>query len=794
MTRPSVVKFGVALVVVVLAASSLVVFATAPGVAHVGVPRDPLALSYGWPPSAGPHAQGSPLYVITFYETGLPANKVFEVTVGRASSSTVTDGLTDYVVFSDPNGTYSYTIHGIPGWQQSTLPYRGSITVAGAAISEPTLDYVQTTYSVSFSESGVPSGQTFAVSLNGSLESLTTDGATDTLSFQAPNGTESYAIAAISGWQQGTLPYRGSVTVHGAAVVETTLLYTRVTYTVSFSENGLPAGLTFGVTVNGTAKSLTTTTSSGTLTWTGFPNGSYPYSIGHVAGWQQGTLAPTGTVIVAGFSVTEPTLMYTKWTYLVTFSETGLPVGQVFGVSVGSNHESVISDGGTDALQFAEPNGSYSYTIATVSGWYQTTLPYHGTVVVSAAGVTETTVVFTQVFYSISYTETGLPSGTSWSFTLNGSTQSTTGTTLSYTEPNGSYPFKVGYVAGYATTPTSGVQVVNGANLNVGVPFTQVTYAVTFTESGLPGGSHWSLTVNGHSPSSSTTTIVVQLPNGTFPYTVGGLPGYDPVSKTGSVIVNGGPVPVAVPFRLVTYAVTFAESGLPPSHHPKAWTVSLGNTVNASTGSSISFYVPNGTYPYLIEGPSGYRVSSVLTPQGTITVKGAGTTTPVVFLRGSTGSISFHESGLGSGSRWCATIGAMICTTSTRVVVPDLTPGTYNYSVSGVSGLTTIVREGKSVLGSSGSIALAHSASLKVEYTYSVTFRETGLTGTFSWKMTVGSSSVTSTTSTITLYIENGTYGFHVGKIKGEVASPASGSIKVAGGPLTVNIKFTTKT
>ncbi len=798
MTRESVVRLGVVLVVVVLAASSLVVLATAPAVAHGSAPSGAATLPREALPSA-PHVQLGPhSYVITFYESGLPANKDFEITLGRSTSSTTTDGLIDSVVFSEPNGTYAYTIHGIAGWQQSTLPYKGSITVNGVAILEPTLAYTQTTYPVSFSESGVPVGQTFNVSLNGSALALTTDGGTDTLTFQAANGTELYHIAAISGWAQSTLPYRGSVTVHGAAVTEPTLVYSEVTYSVSFSEDGLPAGQTFAVSLGGVPMSLTTTNEKGTLTWTGLPNGTYPYTVTKVPGWQQGTIAPSGNVVVAGASIAEPTLMYTKSTFAVVFSESGLPVGEVFEVQVGGNQESVVADGGTDSVQFAEPNGSYGYTIVTVSGWNQKTLPYHGMIDVSGASLSEPTVVYTQVTYSIVYTETGLPAETNWSFTLNGTTETTNTTSVSFVLPNGSYAFKVGYVAGYSTAHETGTQVVDGANLSLAVPFTRVTYAVVFTESGLPSGSLWSLTVNAQSPSSKTTTITVQLPNGTFPYTLHAIAGYAPVSPSGSVTVNGAATAVAAPYRLVTYAVTFSETGLPVTKHPKTWTVTLDNTVTASTATSITFLVGNGSYSYLIEGPSGFRVSSVLAPQGSLAVNGAGVSTSVVFLAGSTGAITFHETGLASGSRWCATIGAFTCTTTTKIVVPNLTPGTYAYSVTAISGLTTIVREGKTVIGSSGSIALAHSASISVEYAFTVTFTETGLTGAFTWAVTAGGHSETSTTSTITFYLKNGSYSFHVGKVTGEtskvVASPASGAFKVDGAPISVSVKFTPKT
>lgn len=787
MTRSGVARFGALFAVLAMVISSFAVVALSAGAAVAAPSAATVAVSA---PSAAPHTLAHS-YGVTFSESGLPAGETFQVTVGRSSSSTETDGTTDYLGFYEANGTYSYAITDISGWHQATLAYHGSLTVAGASIAEPTLLYVQVTYTVTFSESGLPSGETFAVSLNGSPQSYTTDGGTDSLAFVTPNGTFPYVIEGVSGWHQTTLPYHGSVVVNGAGVTERTLVFTQVTYSVTFSASGLPSGEMFSVTVAGTPKSVTTVGgNTATLTWTGLPNGTYPYSIAAIPGWQQSTLPSHANLAVVGSSPTEPTLIYTKTTYSVTFSETGLPAGETFQVTMGSGVESLIADGGTDSLLFTETNGTYSYAVADISGWSQSTLASHGTVVVNGASVAEPVLVYSQVTYTIIYTESGLPAGTNWSLNLSGVLENTTGPSLSFTEPNGTYDFKVGYVAGYATTPTYGSTVVAGSNLDLSIGFVQVTYAVTFTESGLPADTTWSVTINAHSVSSSTTTVVFQLPNGTFDYTVPAVPGYTPVVETGSVTVTGAVASVNVPFSLVTYSVTFAESGLPTTH-AKPWSVSLDDQVVSTTSSSISFTVGNGTYTYLVRGPAGYRVSSVLAPEGTVTVNGANVPESVTFLKGSTGAIHFHEVGLAAGTTWCVTLGATICSTSTKIVSANLTPGTYSYSVRGVSGLTTLVREGAVPLSSSGTIALAHSATLQVEFTYAVTFTETGLPPGTAWKVSAGGSAVTATTSSIVLYLKNGTYTFHIGKVTGRVASPGSGAIKVAGAPIAIAIKFT---
>ena len=65
--------------------------------------------------------------------------------------------------------------------------------------------------------------------------------------------------------------------------------------------------------------------------------------------------------------------------------------------------------------------------------------------------------------YRVTFMEVGLPSGTNWSLALNGISQSSTGTTIAFMVPNGTYPFGVGSTSGYAVTPSAGNVTVRGA-------------------------------------------------------------------------------------------------------------------------------------------------------------------------------------------------------------------------------------------------------------------------------------------------------------------------------------------
>ena len=74
-------------------------------------------------------------------------------------------------------------------------------------------------------------------------------------------------------------------------------------------------------------------------------------------------------------------------------------------------------------------------------------------------------------FYTVLFSETGLPSGTSWSVTFNGSTLSSTTNTITFTAASGTYSYSIGSLSGYTVSPSSGSTTVNGKNVSQGITF-----------------------------------------------------------------------------------------------------------------------------------------------------------------------------------------------------------------------------------------------------------------------------------------------------------------------------------
>jgi thermopsin len=494
--------------------------------------------------------------VLTYAEQGLPPGLNWQVAVGGKPMSLTTDGATDSLSFIETSGaSYPYTISGVPGWQQSTLPLSGTVVVTAAPTIEPTLVYGQVTYPVTFSESGLPSGLPWTVTFNAVPKGLTTNGGTDTLTFTAePNGTYSYSIAGDAGYHESTIPYAGTETVNGVPLA-VGVSYSPVTYGATFSESGLPSGITWQVTFAGVLSSLTTNGGTDTLAFASEPNGTYSYSIAGNAGYHENTIPYTGTETVSGAPLAV-SVAYFRVTYPVSFSESGLPPGLTWKVTFAGVTLSLATNGGTDTLTFAaEPNGTYTYSITANAGYHESTIPYTGTESVNGAPLS-VSVTYTQVTYSVTFLELGLPAGLTWKVTVNGVTKSlTTNGILDWLTwtglANGTYTYSITDNPGWHefTLPYSGKITVNGASVYEVLIYLLVTYHVTFSESGLPSGLTWTVTVNGvtkHLKTDGGTDSLTWfgLVNGTYSYSIAAVSGWhqSTLPPSGNVVVSGASV------------------------------------------------------------------------------------------------------------------------------------------------------------------------------------------------------------------------------------------------------------
>ena len=708
-------------------------------------------------------------YGVKVTETGLPSGSTWYVNITgepslRGTGNTISTAL--------PNGTYSYTAASA-NREYSAPP--GSFTVKGSGISVSVT--FSMTYAVTFTETGLPLGTKWFVNVTAS--SLSYNSVTNTISFNELNGTYAYRLgSANTNWAASG----GSFTVN-AAVVSVTPVFTLWTYEVTFTESGLPSGMEWFVNVTGgTSHSSTTATVSFAE-----PNGSYAYAIG-----TQNTrwTASGGLFTVKGSGIPE-SVTFSLVTYKVTFTKSGLPPGTKWFVNVtaGPSFSST-----TSTVSFFEPNGTYTYTLGSANTSWAAS---GGLFTVKGSGISESATF--NMTYTVTFTESGMPivAGGGVNFSGGGMTSFGAGGVLSYTEPNGSYTYTISAGSGYTLVSDSGSGRVTVAGSNVGLTIIfEAIYEVTFTEDGLPSGTEWFVNVTGGTSHSSTTaTVSFAEPNGTWDYTLGSADTrYE--AAGGLFTVAAGTVSESMTFSLVTYTVTFTESGLPTKMLTKGWTVEFDDAVRGLTSTSTTFVVPNGTYAALITGPSGYRMAGgeglVSGSTQYVTVSGATTTLGPLFVMGSTLTLAFSETGLPTGQSWCAEVDDyQQCSAKTSVDYLNLTPGSYAYAVvSPLIGQEITAKVGKSVIPLSGTLTVTKSwtVGLTFAYPYPVTFTEVGLVSGTHWCVKVGKSTECSYGTSIVFDLENGTYRYAVTVGSGYSLTPMSGMVVVAGPTLPVDL------
>ena len=154
-----------------------------------------------------------------------------------------------------------------------------------------------------------------------------------------------------------------------------------------------------------------------------------------------------------------------------------------------------------------------------------------------------TVTISTQPANTVTFKETGLALGTTWSVTFNGKTLSSSTSVITFTGiAKGSYSFSVSSIAGYKTVKSGTVDVTGNTTVQVTYAKVPISFTVTFKETGLASGTTWNITFNGQNYSSSTDTITItNVAQGTYSYTIGNVSGYASPGSS-SISVNGNSV------------------------------------------------------------------------------------------------------------------------------------------------------------------------------------------------------------------------------------------------------------
>jgi YVTN family beta-propeller protein len=708
---------------------------------------------------------------VTFSETGLPSGTTWNVTLAAAAwnGGSVTQAITGAsfvfgVDFWTHLASYNYTFTIQPVAGEAPNPLRGYVTNNGTAPSWVNVTFrTGGVYDVRFNESGLSySARPWSVTLGGFPQSSNGN----SITFQESNGTYPFTTSGWSNWTSS--PRSGNVTVAGRPVNVTVNWSPRTgggsggAYTITLDESGLPNGTRWGAMVsNATDSSGGSDFAPENFVVDVYP-GTYQYTTSAPVGWNASD--GSGTIVMTNASVTLDIDWGWVGFYPVTFAETGLPNGTLWGVDIGE----VSNWSETTSVVLDESNGTYAFTVVPISGYTASTT--NKTVTVEGSAVTVSVQWTVTVAYALTFQESGLANGTQWTVTLTGpSGEASLGSTtpsVTWSEPNGTYQFQIARVAEYGqaeyvATPSNGSVQLNGAaqTLDVRFSLTGGFYNITFREGGLPAGSGWSIGLGGTDIETTGTTIIAVELNGSYTFTTGGAFGYDPLPSTGRVNLSGRAVFVQVNFTIAPgfYAVTFTESGLGTG---TPWSVTLGSTLN-STAGSVVFSEPNGSFPYTVAPVAGYRTGLA---SGVVSVDGSPPpAVNVTFVSTDLYAVSFQETGLPRGTGWAVSIGSELDSSLGPNVTLLETNGTFGYLVLPVAGFTTTYSGFVVVAGTNRTVGVDF-----VPQTYPVIVVEFGLPNGTLWSVLVTNASAgfNATFSTngnaLVFELPNGTYALSV--------------------------------
>jgi len=337
-----------------------------------------------------------------------------------------------------------------------------TISINKTSSSQGIVDYPSSGYCVTFVESGLPSGTTWYVNLTNGMKSGPIKGSSYT--FSLTNGSYRYAVATLNHTYRPETSL-GKFTVSGSSLSES-VTFTKAIYFAKFSQSGLPSGRWY-VNITGMPSAYNPASEPIVI---GLTNGTYFYSVSTT---NSEYISSGGNFTIDGKNITI-NVKFSIVRYAVTFTESGLPSGRWYvnlTESNGTHYDSGSITGSSYTIQLS--NGTYSYTIATMDKTYSPS-PSLGTITVSGSSLSES-VVFSKVTYTVTFTESGLPSGTTWSVTFNGTTESSTTDTITFSVPNGTYSYSIGSVSGYTISQLTGSVTINGDNAPLNITFSHTS-------------------------------------------------------------------------------------------------------------------------------------------------------------------------------------------------------------------------------------------------------------------------------------------------------------------------------
>ncbi|MCI4372616.1 MAG: hypothetical protein L3K02_03105 [Thermoplasmata archaeon] len=516
----------------------------------------------------------------------------------------------------------------------------------------------------------------------------------------------------------------------GFAALTTAFVWDGNTTTVNFTETGLPAGTRWNFSLG----SADFSTTAKTVEVTNVPTGpglaiTVPYI--PYAFWSRyfGTPSSGSTPVFAG--PTNVTIAFaSEFGITITFSPTTSPFWDLYFTFNGQYYENYNFGCGPGCM-FVDPAFPWYFPNGTVMhiapNEYQSAWPisawtgqgngsstnYGNSTTFTVNGViNETALAGAYGSYNVTFVPEGLPAGTPYDFTFNGTSYTNTSpnqvtipgiVTGSYAVSGIQAPGSGGYE--YFGQVPGGDEIYVPAtpvvDLNFSYAYVDLSAAagvVTFQAGGLAPGDPWQMSLNGTTYSSTTPWINITTRPGTF--AVSANPIEAALNDTAQYTPTGfGPTQVVATGS--TYPVSYS-----PTYRVDALASNGGSVTGAGShwlapGAAAS-YTAHADANYAFLGWTGTGPGSYTGPSETanITVNGPIVeTASFVALPANRFNLTFTAAGLGTGIWWTVNVnGVGYSSSSSTIVVGSLYPcsagssGTYAIGVplsykNGTSGI-----------------------------------------------------------------------------------------------------------
>ena len=573
-------------------------------------------------------------YQIAFQQTSLPSGTKWGIRLNNTTVVTWQNTTGQYDNLTDlPAGSYTFQVINATGYASN--PYLGLLTIVSTNLTQA---ITFTGYLATFTESGLPAGDTWYVNLSdqSGLSELTTgqklSGTTTSLSAHEPNGTYTFTYQTSDKRYSGGT---GTFTVNGASVTED-VTFSVVLYYLNFTDINKPKAVEWGVNVSGTIKigygNLSFQLTNGTYYWNA---SAINTSFDHPLGWWRLTNG-SGTVLLHNES-SFPGIKFVMngknynnnitfaRAYNITFEEVGIAntfqwdVNLSNGLGITLDKHIVVSNSVTQVF-FNSTEGNY------------TNSSYSGTIQTPVYGPTGTRYInFTSS--SISETVHGSNPIVPYDFTTQYLlTVESVPSTGGYHSPNSEWVNASGTVqltaranSGYEFTgfQGSGVSSYTGmgyyssgeyiTTITMTNPITEVmdfnSYIVlTFYMQNLTSGQEWGIKLSDPSGlvqwnNGTGYYIVFDIPQGNYTYLVTGVT----ATPQSNQITVSTSTEMLLQYDITTYNVDFQEIGLQPgtSWNMRVFSEALSLS-SAGTSSILNFEIPNGTYSYFAASVYGY--------------------------------------------------------------------------------------------------------------------------------------------------------------------------------------------